>query len=388
MASFESTTQEVCRQPKKSRLLGPVCFCVLCGILLAGLWPFHSPKNDVSWLVGGHGLKFGRHGTVLSVGGFNFGFRGNSTDCSLEIWLRPASGDGSNTILTFYSGGNQAQFSIHQSEANLDAIIHKRDLHGRELTDRLFVQDVFSEGKSVLITITAHAGKATIYLNGLPAGPSRGFPLSRSDFVGRLVIANSPVQNDSWSGTLYALAFYSRSLAPWEILDGYNTSALNRPRRSNATEGLVAEYLFNEHSGNLVHDQVQPGINLIIPRKYVVLDEKLLEPFWEEFRFEWWYFEQVFINIGGFMPLGFFLYAFFASAVGPKRALLLTMLFGFATSVTIEVLQAFLPTRDSGTTDIITNTLGTYLGVTLYRWDLSRRLYRGVLVRLRLSELL
>jgi glycopeptide antibiotics resistance protein len=96
--------------------------------------------------------------------------------------------------------------------------------------------------------------------------------------------------------------------------------------------------------------------------------EKFLEPPWQEFHNDWGYWKNVLINIGGFIPLGFFFYAYLAIAKRSDLPALTTMLLGAAVSLTIEVLQAYLPTRDSGMTDIITNTLGSGFGVMLYRW--------------------
>jgi glycopeptide antibiotics resistance protein len=101
------------------------------------------------------------------------------------------------------------------------------------------------------------------------------------------------------------------------------------------------------------------------------LHEKFLEPAWKEFNLRSSYWKSALINIGGFVPFGFFGCAYISITRARNRAALATVVLGTIVSLTIEVLQAYLPTRDSGTTDLITNTLGTGLGVMFYRWKPS-----------------
>jgi glycopeptide antibiotics resistance protein len=98
----------------------------------------------------------------------------------------------------------------------------------------------------------------------------------------------------------------------------------------------------------------------------------LFEPFWNEFDPSWDYCWDLLINIVGFIPFGFVVSAYCSLAGGIKRPATVAILLGFMVSFTIEFCQAFLPTRNSGTTDLITNTFGTSLGVLLFRLRLWR----------------
>jgi hypothetical protein len=101
----------------------------------------------------------------------------------------------------------------------------------------------------------------------------------------------------------------------------------------------VALYLCNEGTGNVVRNQMDSGKDLRIPEYYFVLNEPFLQAPWDEFDLA--LLQKCPINIGGFVPLGFFFCAYFSSVRRLDRAVISTIVFGAVVSFTIEVLQHF-----------------------------------------------
>ncbi len=345
--------------------LRAICVFVLLGILVAGLWPFHAPKNQVSWLSQGSGLFFGRYGSILSAGTFKARASGMNGACSLEIWLEPRRVHSSGTILAFYwPESGIIAFALRQSLGDLEIQQTSRDqLHHARMV-KVDFDNVLSK-KLVLVTISSDPGGTTVYADGAFVKKAPNFRFSSRDLTGQFVGGNSPVTTDDWSGQVRGLAVYDRELTADEVSQHFANWTKGHSKDSATTEGVIALYLFNERGGNVVHNRIDPATDLVIPERFFVLHEQFLERPWDEFRHDWNYWKDVGINIAGFIPLGFSFFAYFLTVRKIKRPVLVTIVLGFAVSLTIEVLQAFLPTRDSGMTDLMTNTLGTALGAIL-----------------------
>jgi hypothetical protein len=353
----------------ESRILFVVCALILAGILTAGLWPFHAPLNDVRWLTKANGVVLGRHGTIFGSGRLASSIpRGCCV--SIEIWLRPSFAENTGTILAVFKGQGSIPFSLHQSEADLAVQKESTNAHIPAKSGKvLFVDDVFRHRKLMFITITSGVGGTAIYVDGNLARIAPKFRLSAEDFDGQSVFGTSPVVNDSWSGQLHGLAVYQQELTAAQVSRQFETwMAAGRPDIGHG-ERLLGLYLFDEHEGRTVRDHSGFWSDLYMPERYAILDEKFLEPPWSEFHEHWGYWKNVLINIGGFIPLGFFFCAYLTIANRLSRPELVTVILGATVSLTIEVLQAWLPTRDSGMTDLITNTLGSSIGVMLLRWN-------------------
>ena len=290
---------------------------------------------------------------------------------SVELWLRPSSADQSGVILAFYDPRRPRGMLLRQWKRFF--LVEKR-LWSRELDDgtpEFGVEGVFRDAHAVFLTLASGPKGTSLYIDGSLVRTADELRLSADNLSGQLVVANSPVENASWSGELQGLAFYSCELAQAQILRHYTKwTQTGRPDVSQ-DEGLVALYLFNEKSGNVIHNQALSGPDLYIPERYREVHQALLKRPWNEYQPAWDYWESVLINIAGFVPLGFFLYAYLSLGLHVRRGGLITVLVGGLLSLTMETLQGLLPTRDSGMTDIITNTLGTAAGVALCCWTSS-----------------
>lgn len=366
-----------------AKILDAVCIAVLCTILTLGLWPFHTPKNDVTWLGERNGLRFGRYGTVISSGASEMASSlRDELIGSVEIWLQPGRIWDSGTFLAFSVPEDLSRFSLHQSQTDLRVQAAILDDQNRRRAVGFYVDDVFRRTGPAFITVTSGTKGIAVYIDSVLAKRAPQFRLPADQFTGRIVLGGSPGQEDSWTGRLLGFAIYDRELTQPQLLRHYETwTQTGRPDLTR-DDGNVALYLFDEHAGNVVHNHVDSGVDLTIPEKYVVLDQIFLEPFWKEFSMSQSYWSAALKNIVGFIPLGFCFCACLSVARRVKRVVLTTILLGALVSLTIEILQAYFPTRDSGMTDIFTNTLGTGVGVALFRSRAAQSLFAKVMCRL------
>jgi len=140
----------------------------------------------------------------------------------------------------------------------------------------------------------------------------------------------------------------------------------------------VARYAFSERTGREIHNDVATGPSLEIPEHFQVPHKAMLTSAAKDFELNRVYIDDVLLNIAGFVPLGMILCAYFSLARPRAQAIFYATLVGGCLSFSIEVLQAYIPRRVSGTTDIITNTLGALIGAAVARPDWIRNLMRAV----------
>jgi hypothetical protein len=376
----------------KSLVLGIICLLTSGIIIVAGLWPFElNPVNKVEWVQNGEGIRFYGQGMILSRAPLVIqGAASRNASVTIELLARPQKEIYGMvaSILTLYDG-KQEQFIFGQWKKELIIRIPaaKADHHRRYR--EIGVENILNKDATHLITVISNREKTVIYIDGKQAKRSRLFSLIPKDrqLSGQLVLGNSPEGTNPWNGTFLAVAVYDDILADKEIRDHFHAwQKRGQPLVSNEHAVLQADkpaslrelkpialYLFDEKNNDRIRDQAPSHNDLLIPATFKPLRRTILGMPERDQWFSRSNLQDVAINIVGFAPLGFFISAWLRRDKNfPATCVYgVTLLFGACLSLAIELIQVYLPTRDSSLMDVFSNILGTALGIFIFKYVLK-----------------
>jgi VanZ family protein len=347
----------------RKNVVAIICLSLTTAILVTGLWPFNFwPENKVRWLKDQNGAEFYGQAIIFSQLPAPYALH----SVSIELCLQPTTQSSSQIghIFSILNDHGSETFFVGQWRSHL---LLGKGIHGKKNYREIGIRDALRKGDKRFVTITSGGEGTNIYVNGIlmKSNPRfHLFPMNEKP-SGRILLGNSPKGNEYWTGNLFSLAIYDRVLTGEEVFE-HSARHSYDPERSGEG-GPVSLYLFDEHSGTLAHDSVG-GLHLAIPSTFQVLKKTILVPPWEDFRFTRSYFMDVLTNILGFIPFGFFLSAYLGTRKPRSnfRLLLLPMIIAGSLGLLIELIQVYLPTRNSQFTDVISNILGTAIGAGLF----------------------
>ncbi len=360
------------------RLLGAICLAILFIILVAGLWPFNFlAGNKVAWLPDQDGVQFYGQGIIVGLELRNSKQKLLSPDKSitLEIRLRALLIPGNLPhILTLYDGRTPDIFFVGQWKSHL--IIRSRTDNPTmrkkgKAYGEIGLTNALPKDQDCFLTITSGAEGTAIYLDGkfMRFYANHHMLAGLTENPVRLVLGNSPTGESYWNGNFIGLAIYNRVLSSDQVFKDYEAWAGTAPLRISADDGCLGIYLFNERKGTKVHNEINAIDTLAIPEPFKPVQRRILSPFLLGYQWNISSVRDVATNILGFIPFGFFFSAALLKITRLKRlpAYLIIAVLGAGFSFTIELIQAYLPTRDSSLTDVFMNSAGTILGAAIYQ---------------------
>ncbi len=347
-------------------------------ILIAGLWPFEfKPLNSIRRLQNNDGILLAGNNLIIEENTiFNpvlLSYHNGAGILTLEIKLRPSSATNNrfSSILCFYDNKDPLLFMLAKWKSGL--ILRRRLLNtsGSYVYHETGISNVLFQDLTRFITVTMDETGATVYFDGKKSAVFPGFIFNpkREDLSNtRIMVGNDPRVSVPWEGEINGLAIYQSALNARDISVHYLKWSSNDYTYLSQENGIIALYPMNEESGQIIRNIITNRNNLIIPKHLVALKKSILSKPWVNFWKDHNFYYDLILNIIGFIPLGFFLQALFISNFRKTKLKysIFSILIGSCVSLSIELIQVYMPARTSSLTDLICNILGTILGVVIF----------------------
>jgi VanZ family protein len=341
---------------------------VLYLILLAGLSSNgYSMQNKVFWLPDQAGIKFEKYG-IAYTSPFISAEQAkvmNTSGFSMEIALHFATPyiNKFKFVALIHNGVDHDQLLLAQWR-NYLIIMNNDDYKHKRNTSRIVIP--IPEAASFFLTVTTKHGWSKLYLDGkrvkIEKNVALNLPVGAGN--GRLIFGNSIHGRHPWSGVIHGFAMYNGVIND-DLVQQHYLQWLNLGDFSfaKAADPFLL-YLFNEKSGYSVSDYSRHNAHLEIPLILALVEkESFVLPFSHLGSWQICYQDMV-INLIGFLPFGFILAMIIHGGreMSMRTVALLVVAAGFMVSFGIELLQSWMPSRNSSLLDLILNTTGSYLG--------------------------
>jgi hypothetical protein len=314
--------------------------------------------------------------------------------------------DGYARILTFSQSDDDLNFMVGQWK---DSLVFKVKADNKTMPVHFETEGILNKNEKASILIVFDGNELISYKDGAIKGRMKTGLMKFSHWNGSypLIIGSEADGMSTWQGTIYSIAVFDRAISPhdmgtlpshianlspvvWYDFQGQNENVAGYRLRVNGLEKQhkALDWLTNKTNETNKTNQTafNPPLNYSPTQHAVVTDlgrgtpadltipyyfKPYKKPVLEKVYVRWEGYRKnlldIVINIAGFIPFGFLLSIYLTQkGLTFSKALLLSIVAGFVISLTIELLQYFLPTRTSSMPDLIANTVGTGIGTLLW----------------------
>ena len=350
------------------RFLLAAFFLLLAAMIFIGIYPFNFfPPNRVLWLPNKPGLYFDHDGIAYTDRRESISIK-KAISVELLLKERPDSKNwGPREIFSFYDGAHSPSFLVGQWSGRIFIYSRFEKNEGGEWYRLFRTKHRFPRGKDHLVTITFDKSEKAIYLDGQLSDRKNVELIDKThiEFSGSFLLGNSYSGNNGWMGEIQGLAIYNRILQPDEIVTHKRKIFQKGMSGLVETPGCLALYPFDEGKGNTaksISDKPRP---FTIPVSIHALPRTILSLPYNDMRSQEVDKADFIENIFFFVPFGILLTAIILKKQRNSyfSTFLIVILAGALLSIVIEASQLFLPTRNSGMADIISNILGNGFGM-------------------------